>query len=327
MLKLEPLTNRELEFIQWQIWEPLRRNQDYINEYAKLKAGYFLDPDPVDEFCKKWKLPYHVDTDTEFKDLTNPRVFFWESYKPIYDHAACVDPWHWIIEGKYLKVWVDLESSRNEIEAALKKELDEWRSKWVEFYKKKIKRKIQSRAVKVIGLSSNYLELYINLEAPRNTKKKVSKGYIEPEIKEILTKWLSDWKGNKKTISRLSRAWESCFKVYDMVEKELLPFPSIADILKIKIHTVYSQHKRAWLSIYPDEPYPTKRNRKKEIAFEALKNPCVTCPERETCRKLCLEAEHYANQDFVRSGGVTPIKPENLIDHQEYQRWIKNQEF
>jgi len=120
-LKLAPLTENELEFIQWQIWEPLRRNQHYTNEFAKLKSSRFLDPNLEDTFCKKWVLPYHVDPDTEFKNLTNPKWLFWNLYKPIFDNAACVDPWHWIVEEKYLRVWIDLESSRNQIEDALKR--------------------------------------------------------------------------------------------------------------------------------------------------------------------------------------------------------------
>ena len=106
----------------------------------------------------------------------------------------------------------------------------------------------------------------------------------------------------------------------------MFAFPSIADILRIKIHTVYSQHKRAWQSIYPGELYPTKRNRRKEIPIETLKNPCVTCPERETCQKLCKEAERYVNQDSVHSGAVTPIDPQEIIDHEQYKNedWQKD---
>lgn len=118
--------------------------------------------------------------------------------------------------------------------------------------------------------------IHINLEAPRNTKKKVSNGYIELEIKEILFKWLDDWKGNKKIIYRLSGVWESCFKVYDR--------------LKILLA-------------------------KKEIAIESLKNPCTICLERDTCQKLCPEAESYVNQDYVHRGGVARIYSNNEREH------------
>ena len=140
-MKLEPLTNYELEFIRWQVWEPLRRNQDYKNEYFKLlKNDKFLDPDAVDAFCEKWKLPYHIHPDTNFSELkqqarkpivVNP---FREYYKSLFDHAAFVDSLNWIVKGKYLKVCVDLESSRNQIKKAIKKVLDEWLLKCKDFY-------------------------------------------------------------------------------------------------------------------------------------------------------------------------------------------------
>ena len=185
MLKLEPLTDREFEFIRWRIWEPLRRNQYYKNEFGELKGGYFFDLEKVNAFCDKWKLPYTIDPGIEFDSLLEPkgdetdrqarqrvRGIFYDLYEPIFDHAAFVDPWHWIVEGKHLRLWVNLEASRNSIEAALKKELDEWRSMWKKFYGENIKRKIPAHAVENLGLTGKYLELHINLEAPRSTRSK-----------------------------------------------------------------------------------------------------------------------------------------------------------
>jgi len=93
-LKLSPPTDYELEFIKWRIWEPLRRNQDYRNEYAKLKVNIFLDQAEEEyfvkenAFLKKWKLPFPVDPNCDFEKLHPPQWTFWECYKPLFDHAA-----------------------------------------------------------------------------------------------------------------------------------------------------------------------------------------------------------------------------------------------
>lgn len=350
-LKLAPLTDRELEFIRWRIWEPLRRNQEYRNEYGKLKASLFLDlddsgetpislddarlvklsdipKDAVDAFCDKWKLPYHVDPATEFDQLTNPQWLFWNWYappakdynpphQPLFDHAAFVDHRSWIVDDKYLKVWIDLEASRNQIESALKKELDEWRLKWKNFYGRKRRRRIDGKAVLIEPPLNNYLELKINLEAPRTTRTRAIEGHIEPEIKIILTKYLSPWTGKKKKISRLSSAWGSCFIVYDMAKYERLPFPIIASKLKIKINTVNKQYHRAKELINPT-------GEKTEIAVESLEQTCADCPERETCQELCPEMQLYTDQGKKQSGGLSKISPEDISNNQEYENWWKS---
>jgi hypothetical protein len=323
-LKLAPPTNYELEFIKWRIWEPLRRNQDYKNEYAKLKKDRFLNPDEIDAFCRRWELPFPVDPNCEFEKLHPPQWTFWERYKPLFDHAAFADnaitESDFIIDGKYLKVWIDLAASRNRIEAALRKELDEWLRKWTDFYGGMRQRKPCGKAVLVVSLNGKHLGILVNLEAPRTTRTKKIDGYIEPEIREILTEWLSKWQGDKEFIPRLSKKWSLCFQVYDMSQNGW-PFPEIAIKLRIPIKTLHKQYKRAWESIYPGTPYPSKRYRKKEIAVETVETDCTLCPtERQTdCgqlylkegKLLCPDKNTFMTQDQIRGDYTGP--DDNLV--------------
>jgi hypothetical protein len=232
----------------------------------------------------------------------------------LFDHAVFADnsitESDFIIDGKYLKVWIDLSASRNRIEAALRKELDEWLKKWIDFYGRERRRKPVDRAVSVEMVTGKYLPLLINLEAPRTTRKKRVDGYIEPEIKAVLTEWLSKWDGEKEKVQRLhANKWALCFQVYDLATSGW-PFPEIAIKLKIPINTVHKQYKRAWQAIYPDERYATKRNRKKEIAAETLETDCTLCPieKQEDCtllylkegKLLCPDKNTFMTQDEIR---------------------------
>lgn len=80
----QPLTDKEIEFIHWRIWEPLRRDKEYRNDYYELQSivptninePYQLvsetsdgeivaqtfdtvleDNSAEEEFCNEWKLP------------------------------------------------------------------------------------------------------------------------------------------------------------------------------------------------------------------------------------------------------------------------------
>jgi hypothetical protein len=288
-LKLSPLTNYELDFIRWQIWEPLRRNPRYKSEFAKLKQDP-LDRELEDKFCQKWNLPYSVNPDWDFEKLLESperiKQLFWFGYgkeegglyTPIFDHAAFVDAWDWIVNGKYLKVWIDLESSKNRIEQALKKILDEWWSdKWPNFYGGKRNLKLKSKSVHVKSLVGKYLELHINLEAPRTTK-------IKPEIKEILTEWLSKGEGEKERISKLhAEKWDLCFRVYDLAQSKK-PLPAIALELNIKsANTAYKQFRRAWDIIHPGETYPARKKKTYMDRGLMLIELCRACPKNNSC--------------------------------------------
>ena len=67
-MKLVPFTTDELEFIKWQIWEPLRRREDYRSEFARLKQD-LLGLDLEDKFCQKWNLSSPVDPSLPFDEL------------------------------------------------------------------------------------------------------------------------------------------------------------------------------------------------------------------------------------------------------------------
>ena len=276
MLKQSPLIDYEISIIKWLIWEPLRRNPQYQVEYRTLKEEFFLkDTLP---FCKKWRLPHPIDPDWNFYySKTKKR---WQQQWPVkedwltaidakraiqslffdiypqstFDHGAFIMPLDdWIVNGHYLKVWINLSCSRNQILKALDKELKEWRGKWKEFYKREIPG--SKKAVFIESRDEKYLELHIDLEAYLNPKdkKKVS-GYILPEIKQILRKQLSNYK-EKETVSRFKPTyWDFCYFTYDLVEsfkKELQK--------KKKLPRKYSEDHRKYLKV---------KGQQKEAAFE-----------------------------------------------------------
>jgi hypothetical protein len=136
---MKRLNNDDLDFIRWQIWEPLRRNPEYRSGFEKLKKDP-LALDALKDFCSKWKLPYAADPSFSFDQLYNinekdtkqqkaRRIqnLFADHYHPHADSAAFVNLLD-CIHGKYLQLYVDLGKSRNQIEAELKKILDEWLS-------------------------------------------------------------------------------------------------------------------------------------------------------------------------------------------------------
>lgn len=142
VFKTAPLKKHDLEFIKRKIWEPLRRNQDYKNDYARLKfEGHLLDPNKTPKFYEKWKLSGPIDPDLSFDEFYGPmdgetkkdatkriQILFFESYMPESDSAAFVNLMRSCLVGKYLNVNINLAKSRKQIEAELKKILDEWLS-------------------------------------------------------------------------------------------------------------------------------------------------------------------------------------------------------
>ena len=96
---LQPLTDKEIEFIQWRVWEPLRRNEDYINDYHELQnttptysnepyeltfetpAGDVItqtidtvkeDNSEEEKFCEDWKLSCPLPPELDFNELFEP---------------------------------------------------------------------------------------------------------------------------------------------------------------------------------------------------------------------------------------------------------------
>jgi hypothetical protein len=136
---MKQLTKEDLDFIKWRIWEPLRRKIDYRKDCEQLKKSH-PDLDLQESFCKRWRLPYPVDHSLSFDQLLTPhkdetkkqairRVqgLFLDLYQPQGDSAAFVNLRD-CLQGQYLRVYIDLKKSRNQIEAEIKKILDEWLS-------------------------------------------------------------------------------------------------------------------------------------------------------------------------------------------------------
>ena len=335
-MKTATLTDYEIQFIKWRIWEPLRRNQDYQNEYAKLyQDGAEFKYDDPNPFCEKWGISYPVSPESDFDKLYGPlddesteeakkriQGLFIERYVPESDDAAFITISDCLEKPKYLKVYINLEKSRNQIEGELRKILDEWLAKWVNFYGGKRKRKKDGTAVIDQGVFGKYFEIHINLEAPRTTTKDFIEGFIEPELHALLSFRISEWSGNKKITPRHHpEKWSLCFDIYDMVEAGST-YPEISTKLNEKINTIHKRYRRAWHSIYPGEEFPTKRYRRREIALESLKKDCRTCPKRDECVELCPEIENYLDQDSQSSGGINSTEFEVHADKKAYQDYI-----
>ena len=200
-MKTSPLTDYEIEFIKWKIWEPLRRNQDYRNEFGKLhKDGVNIKFDDPNLFCKKWHISYPVSPELDFDRLYGPldgestseakrriQGLFLDLYVPESDDAAFTNILDCLVDPKYLRIYINLEKSRNQIENELKKILDEWLARWVDFYGGKRKRKKEGNAVIDQGVLGQYFEVHIDLEAPRTTTKDFVEGFIEPELQTLLS--------------------------------------------------------------------------------------------------------------------------------------------
>jgi hypothetical protein len=262
VLKTAPLTRRDLEIIKWTIWEPLRRNQYYKNDYAKLKIeGHLLDPNKIPEFCEKWKLSGPIDPDLSFDELYGPlpgetkkeaakriqRIFL-EIYIPEPDNAAFVNLMRSCLDGKYLNVNINLSKSRNQIETELKKILDEW-------------------------LSEKRLEFH-DIE-----KKKTPR--LNP----------TTWKRRFKVFDL----------VYDPQKRWFYPDIAIK-LNKLHPKTVQRLFKEAWVSIYKEPLPPKSERRKKIAieTVEHICVTCEDriC---EKTKKLCAKAESYVAQDEIAS--------------------------
>lgn len=363
VMKAAPLTDNELEFIRWTIWEPLKRNWEYQKDYKDLqdvtmvpvkvgkkhaihdqsKALEFAKTlqknapkTPTEIFCEKWGLLSPTPPEVEFDTLIRPVGFrlnflgfppepllegfkalgkkeikkrtyeakkkveglFMERYEPRFDHAAFVIWFPFIVNDKYLKVWIDLEASKKQIEKAVKKELDEWhRDKWRNFYQGKRRRKPKDNAVFVTGISQGkYLELNINLEAPRSTRTQRTKGYVDPELELVLKEHLSGRKRPKQPDKFFLETWKSRFEIYDMVEKfkrakKRVPFEDLARTLNIDLSTIYKQYNEAKEKIKSFGEGETTAADLKNF----LKNSCEPCPEQKPCTKLCKEYNKIVN--------------------------------
>jgi hypothetical protein len=297
-----PLTKRELDFIEWRIWEPLRRRPIYRKAYAKLKANYFTDKNAEKAFCERWKLPFALDPDCSFEELYEPRwTFGWGIYKPLFDHAVFADNAitedGFIVGDKYLKVWIDSAASKNQIEAAFKKILDEWLKKWASFYGQKRKRRPERPATYPGIPIGDYLSLYINLEAPRYTKLKKVIGYIEPELKAFLKQELSARSRNQRLVHTFSEVWKDCFTAYDDIENgwsymdisiKLRPGLSPPERKK-HIKTLYKQYKRAKEAIHGEQ------------SLRKDDHPCIACLEQGQVDECpCSKYEKYFKRENLK---------------------------
>jgi uncharacterized protein YutD len=307
LLKQSPLTDEELAYIRWRVWEPLRRNKDYINEYATLKVAYFLDFNDRDAFCKKWKLSRSIDPEAEFsqlKDAPNPWMVnpFREHFVPFFDHAAFVPLDRWIEDDKWLILWVDRRASKNQIEKAIKKELDEWWSKaWVNFYQKCHRREKSAESIRVRNVLDNFIGVLINLEAQRTTE-------IEPGLKKILKKHVGYRTG--KHIPRLhAEKWSEAFEVYDHINKGW-SFEDLAIKKYRDKKTIHKQYKRAYESIYPETIFK-KRGDKPHIVKDFLR-PTISEP---IDRFGEIEQHDIVSREYLNDGDCPHCKRSLCVRH------------
>ena len=306
VLKTAPLTKRDLEFIKT-IWESLRRNQHYKNDYAKLKVeGHLLDPNKTPEFCEKWELSGPIDPDFSFDELYGPLP-------------------------------LEKEKAEEEITKDAKDEDEEIKKKKIlKRAREKANRRIQSLFLEKYipdsdivydfnllrpSFDGKYLNIHINLSKSRNL--------IEAELKNILDKWLSKKSKEfhdieKESTSRLKKdPWERRFKVFDLVHdpQKRWFYPDIAIKLGVHPKTVQRLYKEAWESIHK-EPLPPKSERRKEIAIETVENICVDCENRicEKTGKLCPKVESFVKQDEIAA--ITSVDDsDTIMDYDSFKKW------
>ena len=284
-MKAVALTNSELEFIKWKVWEPLRRNQYYRNDYAKLKVaeGYFLDPEMTPKFCIKWKLSNPIDPDLSFDELYGPLAgetkkdatkriqrLFIDSYVPESDSAAFVNLMRSCIQGDHLKVYINLTKSRLQIEGEFKKILDEWLSeKRKEFHD--IKKESTSRLNK--DVCEKRFEIF---DLVHNTKRR----------------WF---------------------------------YPDIAIKFKIHIKTVQRLHKEAWESIYKKPLPPRSERKIeiafKTVEYLCLDCENQTC---RSTGKPCIKVEPYVDQEKVGEFKIDDDS-DSIIDSHSYKKWFEDE--
>jgi hypothetical protein len=316
-MKLAPLTEEELKFIRWYVWEPLRRNINYRSDYfGLLKQAWnleesYLDQSAGDEFYKKWKLTYPIDPDAEFEDIIslerqphpNPFEHYIENksnFSSLFDSPAFVDPWNWITDKRFLNIWIDRRASNNKINAAIEKEIADWWHKMKSFYNPGIKRIKEAHPVIVKEDHGHHTHLLINLYA--------QKTLIDSEVKSIVSELRKAWTGEQlKDKKPFKPRWDEYFAIFDMVKDGFL-FVNIAELLRKPEKTVQRQHQIAWEAIYSGEKYPTKRYRREKTSDNEAWFFCRRCEDKKCIysEKPCSKVESYlAERDgptfFLRS--------------------------
>lgn len=244
---IKPLTDYERKFVHWYVWEPLRRHEDYHISHAGLflydsngkPIAYGLDPEAEDDFRTAWHLPYPIDPGCEFENIFAPEWVFADRYKPLLDNAAffdhTYDPNHFIVKGSHLPLLINTLFSQNMIMNALKKELDDWWSKWKSFYGGKRQR--TAPPIQVAEVVGQYQRVLVNLAAPR-TK-------IENEVKNLLGNT-----GSESTLRHSFKKRESALKLWDLVDKHKLDVEEAAKVCKIPKSTAYDRLNEISQAIY-----------------------------------------------------------------------------
>ncbi len=232
-----------------------------------------------------------------------------ERYTPFSDEAAFVG-FPIYADGKLI-IWVDIDKAQNIIMEAVKKLLDEFRPR--------VRRTAKDKAVDIKGVRGKYLELHVDLKAPRAPsaqKRGIIYGFIEPEIVQALQ---SHHNRLKEATPRLYEdAMRACFQIFDQrVHKDRYGWQihkiasgnksylsrGVYDLEREK-SVLYKQYERAWRLVDSQPPETSigyaKQKKRKLITLRGISPTCTGCDERPFCTELCESKKNIADQDDER---------------------------
>jgi len=155
----------------------------------------------------------------------------------------------------------------------------------------------------------------------------------KPLVKEILRNLFEEHPSLQDRVSsdpnaiyskplRFSAKWEIAYRVYDLCEIEGKTEEEAATIIKAETRgkvdltddAIHKAKKRVYELIF-DEPYTTKRERRKR-QFGGIP-PCAKCTGRE-CEKtkeICEEMERWFQNTLTRPDKETPARYDRLSKH------------
>jgi hypothetical protein len=350
-LKHAYLTDKDYSYIKWRIWEPLRRNKHYrrlcelILEKGNFHSprfksiGYKPSYKQRESFQRKRGLPHPIHPDLTFEDLMSPAPYetkmqarrkvaglFSELYPPkdgTFDAIDVIVPHgeeeKWILEGKYLPVFINLKRGYNQIVSETERVLNEWQNKRSNYYGiEPIRGSNYVHSFRRISRDDidgfHYLRCHIDI--------RISKTNIIKRLREIITEHRQHGEDNLNPSRMHEKKWEACFYTYDRYEcfgkngyddvkkrVENPTFKGIANALGISESTIKDRYQRALDAIYYNASYTVPPPRKPLIPEEVTEicrncqaaepwkfNKCVN-QHKETGELLCPEVEAYYRQE------------------------------
>jgi len=276
--KTGPLTDAEIRAIQWEIWEPLRRNEQYCNDYGGDFQAYpekvpgkwlemHLTPDDEeaerthdqwytdksDRFQAQWQVP-PINPELSFRALIRPeykkgetkararvrvQALFFQRYEP-YDDEAALDTFFPAPERGFRTIHISFKYHASSIIQQMKKICESRSFKNVHGEVTNHEDIIQI-GKRELDIDEAILSLYVN-----PTKKKSP---IIERLKEIIKENEKQFSCKKFPLKRQLSPdkWALCFEIYDMIQPKQtwgphitpMPIEEVAEKLNIDLQLVY----------------------------------------------------------------------------------------